>query len=403
MVNTKEKGFEALGLVWFKKMLILIFVFALTSCKSQSVKEKGIEVGAKQLAEFLPLLKNKRVAVLANHSSLIGNTHLVDTLISHQVNIVKVFAPEHGFRGDRPDGAYIDNSKDVATGLPIVSLYGKNKTLPAELLEDIDILIFDIQDVGVRFFTYISAMHYAMESCAKSGKKFIVLDRPNPNGMFVDGPILDSALQSYVGMHPIPVVHGLTVGELAKMINGENWLKDGQCDLTVVPVKNYDHNMSYAMPVKPSPNLPNDKAITLYPSLGLFEGTDISVGRGTHEAFLQIGHPSFFDMPHKFKPVSIEGMSKYPPHENKECFGHDLAEVEFGPQFTLSYVIDCYQLFEDKENYFKDYFNTLIGTTETMKQIQKGWSEKEIKSTWQVDLDNYKLMRKKYLLYPDFE
>lgn len=385
-------------------LILIIALFCLPNCKGQrAIEAAEMSIGAENIEAYLPLLQNKRVGILANHSSLIGKTHLVDTLLSLNIEVIKVFAPEHGFRGDRPDGALISNSKDVATGLPIVSLYGKNKTLPVELLQDIDVLLFDIQDVGVRFYTYISAMHYAMESCATSGKQFIVLDRPNPNGMYIDGPILDSAKQSYVGMHTIPVVHGLTVGELAKMINGEGWLKDGQCDLTVVPVNNYNHSMSYSLPVKPSPNLPNDQAIVLYPSLGLFEGTDISVGRGTYEAFLQIGHPTFINMPHQFTPVSIEGMSKYPPQENNTCYGYDLSKIDFKPQFTLKYVIEFYQLFGDKENYFKDYFNTLIGNTITMKQIEDGMSEEEIKSHWQEDLNSYKAMRKKYLLYPDFE
>lgn len=383
--------------------MTLLFLVSVTSCQSQQEIDDRIMVGAERTEQYLPILKDKRVAILANHSSLIGTTHLVDSLLALDINIIKVFAPEHGFRGDRPDGAHVEDAKDVKTGLPIVSLYGKNKTLPTELLQDIDVLIFDIQDVGVRFYTYISAMHYAMESCAKMNKLFIVLDRPNPNGMFVDGPILDSAMQSYVGMHPIPVVHGLTVGELAQMINGEDWLEAGPCDLKVISVKNYQHSDTYSLPVKPSPNLPNDQAITLYPSLALFEGTAISVGRGTYQPFLQIGHPSFTELPHQFTPVSIEGMSKYPPLENEKCFGMDLSQIDFQPQFTLSYLLDFYARFENKEDFFKDYFNTLMGNKVTMKQIENGWSEEEIRKSWEKELAIYKSARKKYLLYPDFE
>ncbi|MEQ8576067.1 MAG: DUF1343 domain-containing protein, partial [Fulvivirga sp.] len=310
----------------------LILIIISSSCKAQQEQnqaaDKTIRVGAESLDEYLPLLKDKKVALLANHSSLVGKTHLVDTLLSNDVNIVKVFAPEHGFRGDRPDGATIDNTKDPNTGIPIVSMYGKNKSLPVELLEGVDVLIFDIQDVGVRFFTYISAMAYAMKSCATSGTKFIVLDRPNPNGMLVDGPMLDSAFSSYVGALPLPAVHGLTVGELAKMINGEGWTGNKKCDLTIIPVKNYDHSMPYILPVKPSPNLPSDKSIILYPSLALFEGTAISVGRGTYKPFIQYGHPSFTDLKHTFTPVSIPDMSAKPPLENQKCYGYSFEDKD---------------------------------------------------------------------------
>lgn len=386
---------------------LIIYAFTFTSCSSQNTEQTEVDnsllVGAERLDQYLPLLKDKKVAVLANHSSLVGDGHLVDTLLSYDINIVKVFAPEHGFRGDKSDGAFIDDSKDAATGLPIISIYGENKYMPTKLLQDVDVLIFDIQDVGVRFFTFISAMHYAMKACAASDTKFIVLDRPNPNGMYVDGPILDSALQAYVGMHPIPVVHGLTVGELAKMINGEGWLGQKKCDLVVISADNYDHSQSYSLPVRPSPNLPNDQAIILYPTIALFEGTEISVGRGTYEPFLQIGNPLLTQLPHSFTPVSIEGMSKYPPLEDKKCYGYDLRKIDFKPQFTLKYLLEFYEMFPEKEKFFKDYFHKLIGNTKTMDQIKAGMSEQEIKATWQPGLDKYKLMRKKYLLYPDFE
>lgn len=389
-------------------LYLLIVINFLNQCsgggKTPSSPEKEkIIVGAARTGAYLPLLRGKRIAVLANHSSLIGKVHLVDTLLRSGIRVVKVFAPEHGFRGDRPDGALIRDSKDVATGLPVVSLYGQNKRLPATLLEDIDILIFDIQDVGVRFYTYISAMHYAMEACAKAGKLLLVLDRPNPNGMYVAGPVLDSTMRSYVGMHPIPVVHGLTVGELATMINGEGWLLHGRCPLKVIGALHYDHSMTWPLPVKPSPNLPNDLAVRLYPSLALFEGTAISVGRGTYSPFLQIGHPSFNHLPHRFRPVAIEGMSKYPPHENTICYGYDLAGEELAPHFTLRYLLEFYHTFEHKEAFFNDYFNKLTGDTTTMRQIKDGLSEADITAGWEKDLARYKQIRKKYLLYPDFE
>lgn len=345
------------------------------------------------------------MALLANHSSVVNKKHLVDTLLSLGVNIVKVFAAEHGFRGDLPDGATIDNTKDQKTGIPIVSMYGENKTLPAVLLEDVDVLVFDIQDVGIRFYTYISAMAYALKSCAASETRFIVLDRPNPNGMYVDGPMLDSAYSSYIGTLPLPIVHGLTIGELAKMIEGEGWAGDKKCDLTVIPIKNYDHTMPYSLPIKPSPNLPNDKAITLYPSLALFEGTAISIGRGTYQPFLQYGHPQFTDLKHTFTPVSIPNMSAKPPLENQKCYGYSFENKEVKPEFTLRYLLEAYNKFEDKESFFlkTNYFNLLVANGDTMKQIKASMSEEEIKTTWQPKLTEYKTMRKKYLLYKDFE
>lgn len=389
------------------KWLFTMLLLSAFSCNAQNSEtltyNDEIIVGASRLDQYLPILKDKKIAVLANHSSLIGETHLIDSLLSLDISIVKVFAPEHGFRGNKSDGATINDSKDEKTGLPIVSIYGKNKYLPKEHLSDVDILLFDIQDVGVRFYTFISAMHYAMKACAESNTAFMVLDRPNPNGMYVDGPVLDSALSSYVGVHPIPVVHGLTVGELAHMINGEGWLGEKQCELTVITTLNYSHDLEYSLPVKPSPNLPNDQSIKLYPSLALFEGTEISVGRGTYKPFLQIGHPAFTDLSYSFTPASIDGMSKYPPLEGKTCYGYNLEEIDFKPQFTLNYLLEFYERFPKEQPFFKDYFHKLIGNTETMEQIKSGMSEEEIRETWKADLDNYKLTRKKYLLYPDFE
>ncbi len=385
-----------------KTIIISLSILCFSSCvHSQTESDPKIRLGAEQLDQYIPLLIDKRVAIVANHSALVQGTHLVDTLLSHDINIVKVMAPEHGFRGDKSDGAEIANGQDTQTGLPIVSVYGKTKKPTPEMLTDVEIIVFDIQDVGVRFFTFISTMHYVMEACAENHIPMIVLDRPNPYGMVVDGPILDTTFRSFVGMHPIPTLHGLTVGELAQMINGEGWLKDGiQCKITIVPVENYDHSMEYELPVKPSPNLPNQKAIMLYPSLALFEGTQVSVGRGTHEPFLQFGHPSFGSVySHSFKPISIPGMSKYPPHEGKVCYGKYLANQKIAKGFTLSYLLEAYAAFEDKDAFFKPYFNTLMGNRTTQNQIRDHLTEEEIRKSWKDGLDQYMEMRKKYLLY----
>ncbi|MEM8567685.1 MAG: DUF1343 domain-containing protein, partial [Bacteroidota bacterium] len=341
-----------------KSFIFILCILCLSSCgQSQESDNTIITVGAQRFDLYLPFLKGQRVAIVANHSALVNKTHLVDTLVAKKINVVKVMAPEHGFRGDKSDGAEISDGKDAITGLPIISIYGKTKKPTEKMLENVDVVVFDIQDVGVRFFTFISTMHYAMEACAENKIEFIVLDRPNPNGMIVDGPILDLKFKSFIGMHPIPTLHGLTVGELAKMINDEGWLEnDVKCNLRVIPVKNYDHSLSYELPVKPSPNLPNQKSIVLYPSLALFEGTQVSVGRGTHEPFLQYGHPSFnFD--YSFTPVSIPGMSKYPPLEGEECFGKYLGDADVEPGFDLSYLLSAYSEFEGKDDFFKPYFN----------------------------------------------
>ncbi len=387
----------------FKKIQCLAFVIGFATCSE--AQQQSIMVGAEQTSTYLPLIEGKRVAIVTNHSALVNNVHLVDTLMTLGVDIVKVMAPEHGFRGDRSDGAEITDSRDTKTNLPVVSIYGKTKKPTPAMLSDVDVVLFDIQDVGVRFFTFISTMHYVMEACAENNKPIIVLDRPNPNGMYVDGPVLDSAYRSFVGMHRIPLVHGLTVGELAEMINGEGWLKGGvQCDLTVISVKNYDHSTTYDLPVKPSPNLPNDLAVRLYPSLALFEGTVISIGRGTYEPFLQFGHPSMKDIfAHSFTPRSIPGMSKYPPLEGVTCYGQSFKNADFEPGFTLEYLLGVYEKFEDRQNFFKPYFHKLTGQSSTMEQIKAGLTEKEIRASWEKDLIAYKSLRKKYLLYDDFE
>lgn len=381
-------------------ILFISFYLFLSSCGiSQPADPQQLMTGAEQTEAYLPVLKDKRIAMVVNHTSMIGENHLVDSLLNLGVKIQKVFAPEHGFRGDSEAGEKVKDGIDIATQLPIVSLYGSNKKPTPEQLQDIDLIIFDIQDVGTRFYTYISTMHYVMEACAENNIKLLILDRPNPNGMYVDGPVLKPEFQSFVGLHPIPVLHGLTVGELAQMINGEGWLKNSlQCDIKVIPVKNYDHNEGYSLPVKPSPNLPNDLSIKMYPSLCLFEGTVVSVGRGTYQPFQQIGHPQFKDMPHQFTPKSIEGMSKYPPYEGQTCYGLSFENTNFKGGFTLKYIIDFYKKYEG-DDYFNNFFDKLAGTDKLRQQIKEGMSEDEIRKSWASDLEQYQKMREKYLLY----
>lgn len=368
-----------------------------------STEIKNIEVGALQLEQYVPDLKGKKVGLVVNQTSVLGNTHLTDTLLSLDIEIVKVFAPEHGFRGDADAGEKVRDGIDIKTQLPIISLYGKNKKPTPEQLKGIDVVIFDIQDVGARFYTYISTMHYVMEACAENDIQVIILDRPNPNGMYVDGPVLDLSLKSFVGLHPIPIVHGLTIGELAQMINGEGWLKNGvKCDLVVVKNTNYSHSDSYSLPVKPSPNLPNDLSISLYPSLCLFEGTVVSVGRGTYEPFQQIGHPDLKDMDYEFIPRRIDGMSKYPPHENEICYGIKFQSKPFSNGFTLKYIIDFYNQYKGDDPYFNNFFKNLSGSKTLGQQIKDGESEREIRRSWEPELEQYKTLRKQYLLYEDF-
>ncbi|WP_223816117.1 exo-beta-N-acetylmuramidase NamZ family protein [Adhaeribacter rhizoryzae] len=363
----------------------------------------AIQTGAERTGEYLPLLKNKRVAMVVNQTSMIGNKHLVDSLVAAKVNITLIFAPEHGFRGDADAGAHISNATDSKTGLPIFSLYGKNKKPSAEQLQNVDVLLFDIQDVGARFYTYISTMHYVMEAAAEYNKTVLILDRPNPTGYFVDGPVLNLKHQSFVGMHPIPVVHGLTVGELAGMINGQKWLAGQRtCKVTVIPAKNYTHKSRYSLPVKPSPNLPNDLAIQVYPSICLFEGTSVSVGRGTATPFQVIGSPFYKKKTYSFTPKSVPGATN-PPNLNQVCYGYKLTEKDVQGKFSLAYLLDFYQNSTNQDKFFNNFFNTLAGNTELQAQIKAGKSEAEIRASWEPALTAYKKMRKQYLLYPDFE
>ena len=390
--------------------LIICLFFLTTNIVAQEVEYKtDIKVGAEDFQSYLTLLKDKQVGIVGNQTTAINGVHLVDTLLSLDVNIVKVFAPEHGFRGSADAGEKVKDDKDVKTGLPIISLYGKNKKPKAELISDLDIIIFDIQDVGARFYTYISTMHYVMEAAAENNKKVIVLDRPNPNGFYVDGPILETKYKSFVGMHKVPIVHGMTIGEYAQMLNGEKWLENGiQCDLTVVKCKNYEHKDFYKLPIKPSPNLPNMASIYLYPSLCLFEGTDVSVGRGTPTPFQIFGKPNV-DGEFKFTPVPTDG-AKRPKHKDMECNGYNL--VDFGNQkmreqksLYLHWLVDMYKRSDNKDTFFvkNGFFNLLCGTREIRNMIEAGKSVEEIQKWYKKDVETFKITRNKYLLYTDFE
>jgi uncharacterized protein YbbC (DUF1343 family) len=384
--------------------LIYFLAFLLAVCAPQiSFSQNAILTGAEQPALYLPLLQGKRVGFVGNQTSILpqsANKHAVDFLLEKGIQVKKVFVPEHGFRGTADAGEKVDNSVDQKTGLPIISLYGNNKKPTSAQIADLDVVIFDLQDVGTRFFTYISTMHYVMEACAEQGKKVIIFDRPNPNGGYIDGPMLKPGYESFVGMHNIPIVHGLTVGELAQMINGEKWLKGGRkVDLTVIPVSNWTHSTAYNLPIKPSPNLPNDLSIKLYPSTCLFEGTVVSLGRGTYFPFQVYGYPDAKFGSFEFTPVSIDGMSKTPPHQDKLCYGVDLRGESMDHHFTLSYLLDAYNKSGMKEKFFNNYFNTLVGTDELKKQILAGKSEAEIRESWQAGLEAYKVKREKYLIY----
>ena len=355
-----------------------------------------------QLNDYLSLIKEKRIGVVANQTSIVGEKHLVDTLLSLGLNVKKIYTPEHGFRGTADAGAKVNSGKDEKTGLPIVSLYGKNKKPTPEMLHGIDIILFDLQDVGVRFYTYISTMSYVMEASAENKIPVIVLDRPNPNGFYVDGPVLKDSNQSFVGLHQVPVVYGMTIGEYALMVNGEGWLKDGiRCDLTVVPMKNYDRNAIYELPVKPSPNLPNWESVYLYPTLCFFEGTIVSLGRGTATPFQIYGHPNMRGSC-TFTPQSTNGASK-PLLEGQRCRGENLVEFAHDyalndKQLHLEWVIEAYQQLSDK-GFFNNYFRLLSGDNQLQRDIENDKSADEIRASWQKDIDSFKTMREKYLLY----
>ncbi|PRY11690.1 uncharacterized protein YbbC (DUF1343 family) [Pontibacter ummariensis] len=392
--------------------------YALTAAPDKNetgaITDEAIVTGADQTEAYLPYLQGKRVGMVVNPTSIIGRATSVDSLSALGVNIVRIFGPEHGFRGDASAGVKVSDSVDPKTGIPVFSLYGKNSKPTRESLADIDLMIFDIQDVGARFYTYTITMHRVMEACAENGIELLVLDRPNPNGYLVDGPILDMQLKSGIGIHPVPIAHGMTVGEYAQMINGEGWLANGfQCKLRIVKVKNYAHDMPYVLPVNPSPNLNTPQSILLYPSLCLFEGTIISQGRGTYFPFTVLGNPDLKgNYTFSFKPVGIKGMSETPLHQDKDCFGLDLrnydaAALRKSKQLNLRWLIELYQAYPHKEKFF-DYtqsnqmgnFDKLAGTRQLKEQIIAGVPEEEIRKSWEPGLSQFKAVRAKYLLYP---
>ena len=391
-------------------VVLLVTCLIITNSTTSNIESfNKIKVGAELTKEYVPYTKNKNVAIVANHSSLINSTHLVDSLIALNVNFVKIFSPEHGFRGDVDAGEYFTDYIDTLTGLPVVSLYGKKFKPTSKQLKNIDLVIFDIQDVGVRFYTYISTLHYMMEACAENEIEFIVLDRPNPNGFYIDGPVLKEKHASFVGLHPIPLVYGMTIGELALMINGEGWLKkEIKCRLKVIPCKGYTHLTKYILPINPSPNLQSMEAVYLYPSLGLFEGTVMSVGRGTNYPFRVIGHPKYKDTSFSFIPKSITGISNDPLYKNTKCYGIDLRSYSKGKlselkKINILWLMQFHETLKEDIAYFNSYFKMLAGGPDLRKNIEEGKTEIQIREIWQNDIEKFKLIRKKYLLYKDFK
>lgn len=428
----------------FFKSTLLIFLFIEISCGSGMEKKivnpeiipqnsnnyqnqhdnsgkDPIIVGANQFSNYYTTLRGKKIGIVANQTSVVVDSlltffenpivskegekveeyHLVDFLLAFDIDISSVFAPEHGFRGTADAGEVVKDGKDNITGLPVFSLYGKNKKPTPQQLKDIDIMVFDIQDVGARFYTYISTLHYIMEACAENNIPLLILDRPNPNGHFIDGPILEQQYKSFVGMHPVPVVHGMTIGEYAQMINGEEWLANGiQCDITIVKIENYTHQTKYSLPIKPSPNLPNDVAINLYPSLCFFEGTLLSAGRGTEMQFQVFGAPSLPQIyyPFTFTPQTNEG-AKYPKFINELCYGKDLRNSKRLNRLNLEWLIEAYVSTGKNKEFFTPYFTKLAGTTKLQELIEKGYTYREIRKTWLQGLEDYDKMRSSYLLY----
>jgi len=390
----------------FRLLISTLFILngSMAACSPDTAP---VRCGADRLDQYLPLIADKQIALVANHTSVVGGRHLVDTLLSSGITreqIVKVFAPEHGFRGDRAAGVQIEDGTDPLTGIEVASLYGAHKKPDARNLEGIDLMIFDLQDVGARFYTYISTLHYVMEACAENNIPLILLDRPNPNGAYVDGPVLDTAFSSFVGMHPIPVVYGLTIGELSGMINGEGWLSKGiKCDVTVIPCADYTRGQPYAMPLSPSPNLANDHAVLMYPSTCFFEGTVLSEGRGTDMPFEIYGHPELPEA-FSFTPVTIPGVARNPKFEGRICYGADLRDFtpdEGWTRIQLRWLLEAYEAFPRKEEFFTSYFELLAGTDELRMQVEAGWDEGRIRASWQEKLEQYKEKRRKYLIYDE--
>jgi len=434
LLAIKNSKFKTLPMIYkFFKNTYLFLLIGMVSCGSSTSQNEvtfknsnseippskisvensnPIIVGANRIETYLPLLKDKKVGIVGNQSSVIFKTkfsegdkatyiHLVDSLMALKVNIKKVFAPEHGFRGTADAGEHVKDGKDPKTGLNVISLYGDNKKPKSEQINDLDLIIFDLQDVGARFYTYIGTLHYVMEACAENNIPLLILDRPNPNGHYTDGPVLDPEYHSFVGMHPVPVVHGLTIGEYATMINGEQWLKNKvQCDLTVIGIENYTHQTQYSLPIKPSPNLPNDKAINLYPSICFFEGTNVNAGRGTDNQFQVFGSPSlsktYFD--YNYTPESKDG-AKSPKHLGEKCFGRDLTNTERLDHINLSWLLEAYNNTNSKSGFFNNFFSKLAGSNELQNQIESGLTEEEIRATWQPGLEKFRKTREQYLLY----
>jgi uncharacterized protein YbbC (DUF1343 family) len=400
--------------MWYKSAFLILLFAQAVSTQAQQKKPK-VHTGAEQTQKYFPFLRDKRVAVVANPTSQISGTPLVDSLRHAGIQVVKVFGPEHGFRGNASNGTTVTDSRDPLTGVPIVSLYGKKSRPSREDLTDVDIMVFDIQDVGARFFTYIITLQRVMQSCAEFQKPLLILDRPNPNGFYVDGPVLEDSLRSGVGLQPIPIVHGMTLGELAGMINGEGWLENKlKCDLRIVKLANYTHATAYILPVSPSPNLNTAQSVLLYPSLCLFEGTVISQGRGTKRPFTMLGAPALKGKyTYQFRPVSIPGMSEHPLYEDSVCYGIDLEKyntelLRHDKKINLLWLMECYRAYPQKEFFFDGSkskqignFDKLAGSSLLRKQVIAGLSEKEIRKSWEPALAQFKQKRKKYLLYPD--
>ena len=412
-----------------KSFFLLLFGMSLYASAQQPAKKAistPVTTGADRMEVYLPYLKGKRVGVFANQTSMVGTTHLVDTLVSRNINVVKIFGPEHGFRGNANAGEHISNSKDMKTGIPVISLYGEHKKPTKTDLEDLDILVFDIQDVGVRFYTYISSLQYFLEAALENHKPLMILDRPNPNGFYIDGPVLDTSFRSFIGMQPVPVVYGMTIGEYALMLTGENWLSpeanrinaynvstqpsaDTPFHVTVIKCKQYDHTTKYILPVNPSPNLKQMQSIYFYPSTCFFEGTVLSEGRGTDKPFQVFGHPAYPKKLYSFTPVPNEG-AKSSKCFYQKCYGWNLSGTNeqvlknLNGKIQLNYLINAYRLFPGKDSFFlkNNFFNKLAGNDKLMRQVKEGKTEKEIRKSWEPALQSFKATRKKYLLYKDF-
>ena len=380
-------------------MMVLVILYLPLLVSAQ------VKVGAARTGQYYPLIKDKTVAIVANNASVVDGRNIVDVLIKDGIHPARIFSPEHGFRLNEEAGREIEHSLDSATGIQVTSLYGARKKPSADDLAGVDVILFDIQDVGVRFYTYISTLTCMMEACAENNVPLIVLDKPNPNGFYIDGPILEKQFTSFVGMHPVPIVYGMTIGEYALMVNGEGWLSGGiKCKLTVIPVESYTHRTNSKLPAWPSPNLPNMNAIQLYPSLSLFEGTVVSVGRGTHFPFEVFGYPGYRKSDFSFIPCSIPGMSVKPPYEGQKCYGIDLRGFyrmypESSGKINLAWLIEAYRDWKGKPGFFNSYFNKLAGTASLQNQIIQGMAEKKIRASWKPGIEKFKKIRKKYLLY----